>query len=121
MSSNRDDVKDFLVSRRARVRPEQVGLPAGANRRVEGLRRGEVAMLADVSVEYYCRLERGSLSGVSDGVLDAVARALLLDDAELDHLIDLARAANASPVRAGRRSSTPKTLRAASRSSSAHR
>jgi len=111
MSSNRDDVKDFLVSRRARVRPEQVGLPAGPNRRVEGLRRGEVAMLADVSVEYYSRLERGSLSGVSDSVLDAVARALLLDDAERDHLFDLARAANASPVRAGRRSSTPKTLR----------
>jgi len=111
MSSNRDDVKDFLVSRRARVRPEQVGLPAGPNRRVEGLRRGEVAMLADVSVEYYSRLERGSLAGVSDGVLEAVARALLLDDAERDHLFDLARAANASPVRAGRRSSTPKTLR----------
>lgn len=113
MSSNRDDVKDFLVSRRARVGPEQVGLPAGPNRRVEGLRRGEVAMLADVSVEYYSRLERGSLSGVSDSVLDAVARALLLDDAERDHLFDLARAANASPVRAGRRSSTPKTLRRA--------
>lgn len=68
-------------------------------------------MLADVSVEYYSRLERGSLAGVSDGVLDAVARALLLDDAERDHLFDLARAANVSPVRASRRSSTPKTLR----------
>ncbi|MFJ2979972.1 helix-turn-helix transcriptional regulator [Curtobacterium sp. NPDC087082] len=112
MSTNRDDVKDFLVSRRARVRPEQVGLPAGANRRVAGLRRGEVAMLADVSVEYYSRLERGSLSGVSEGVLHAIAGALLLDDAERDHLFDLARAANASPVRAARRrSTTPKTLR----------
>jgi transcriptional regulator with XRE-family HTH domain len=112
MSTNRDDVKDFLVSRRARVRPEQVGLPAGANRRVAGLRRGEVAMLADVSVEYYSRLERGSLSGVSESVLHAIAGALLLDDAERDHLFDLARAANASPVRAARRrSTTPKTLR----------
>ncbi|WP_139201916.1 helix-turn-helix transcriptional regulator, partial [Curtobacterium sp. MCBA15_016] len=92
MSTNHDDVRDFLVSRRARVRPEQVGLPAGANRRVAGLRRGEVAMLADVSVEYYSRLERGSLSGVSEGVLHAIAGALLLDDAERDHLFDLARA-----------------------------
>jgi transcriptional regulator with XRE-family HTH domain len=111
MSTNSEDVKDFLVSRRARVRPEQVGLPTGPNRRVAGLRRGEVAMLADVSVEYYSRLERGSLSGASDSVLHAVAGALLLDDAERDHLFDLARAANASPVRAGRRSTTPKTLR----------
>lgn len=111
MSTNRDDVKDFLVSRRARVRPEQVGLPAGGNRRVAGLRRGEVAMLADVSVEYYSRLERGSLAGVSDSVLFAIAGALLLDDAERDHLLDLARVANASPVRAHRRSTTPKTLR----------
>jgi len=112
VSTNHDDVKDFLVSRRARVRPEHVGLPAGANRRVAGLRRGEVAMLADVSVEYYSRLERGSLSGVSESVLHAIAGALLLDDAERDHLFDLARAANASPVRAARRrSTTPKTLR----------
>ncbi|ROP74515.1 helix-turn-helix transcriptional regulator [Curtobacterium sp. PhB115] len=111
MSTNRDDVKAFLVSRRARVRPDQVGLPAGPNRRVAGLRRGEVAMLADVSVEYYSRVERGSLAGVSDGVLSAIAGALLLDDAERDHLFDLARAANASPVRRSGRSSTPKTLR----------
>lgn len=113
MSTNRDDVKDFLVSRRARVRPEQVGLPSGPNRRVAGLRRGEVAMLADVSVEYYSRVERGSLAGVSDSVLHAIARALLLDDAERDHLFDLARAANTSPVRAQRRSSTPRVLRPA--------
>jgi len=111
MSTNREDVRDFLVSRRARVRPEQVGLPGGPNRRVAGLRRGEVAMLADVSVEYYSRLERGSLAGVSDGVLHAVAGALLLDDAERDHLFDLARAANASPVRGQRRAATPKALR----------
>ncbi|NQW92393.1 helix-turn-helix domain-containing protein [Curtobacterium sp. VKM Ac-2861] len=111
MSTNRDDVKDFLVSRRARVRPDQVGLPGGPNRRVAGLRRSEVAMLADVSVEYYSRLERGSLAGVSDGVLHAIAGALLLDDAERDHLFDLARAANASPVRGQRRAATPKTLR----------
>lgn len=112
-SANRDDVKDFLSSRRARVQPAQVGLPSGPNRRVAGLRRGEVAMLADVSVEYYSRVERGSLSGVSDGVLHAIAGALLLDEAEGAHLFDLARAANASPVRTRRRSSTPKTLRPA--------
>lgn len=111
MSTNRDDVREFLVSRRARVSPEQVGLPAGPNRRVAGLRRGEVAMLADVSVEYYSRVERGALAGVSDSVLHAIAGALLLDDAEREHLFDLARAANTSPARAKRRSSIPKVLR----------
>ena len=111
MSTNRDDVREFLVSRRARVRPDQVGLPAGPNRRVAGLRRGEVAMLADVSVEYYSRVERGALAGVSDGVLHAIAGALLLDDAERDHLFDMARAANTSPARARRRSPMPKVLR----------
>jgi len=111
MSTNRDDVREFLVSRRARVRPDQVGLPTGPNRRVAGLRRGEVAMLADVSVEYYSRVERGALAGVSDGVLHAIAGALLLDDAERDHLFDLARAANTSPVRARRRSPMPTVLR----------
>jgi transcriptional regulator with XRE-family HTH domain len=92
---NRDDVRDFLASRRARITPQQAGLPAfGGNRRVPGLRREEVAMLAGVSVEYYTRLERGKLGGVSENVLDALAHALQLDDAERTHLLDLARAAD---------------------------
>jgi transcriptional regulator with XRE-family HTH domain len=77
------DVRDFLASRRARLTPEQAGLPAyGGHRRVTGLRREEVALLAGVSVDYYSRLERGQLAGASEEVLDAVARALQLDDAE---------------------------------------
>lgn len=104
---NRADVRDFLMSRRGKVTPEQVGLPAGSGRRVAGLRRSEVAMLADVSVEYYAKLERGAIAGVSAGVLEAVARALQLDDAERAHLFDLARAADGIPNsgRARRRAS----------------
>lgn len=102
---NRAQVRDFLTSRRARVTPEQVGLPAGANRRVAGLRRSEVATLAGVSVEYYTRMERGTISGASPEVLDSLAKALRLDDAERAHLFDLAHAA--SPVaRPPRRRST---------------
>jgi transcriptional regulator with XRE-family HTH domain len=94
------DVAEFLTSRRARVTPEEAGLPSHGKRRVPGLRREEVASLAGVSVEYYKRLERGNLSGVSDMVLDALARALRLDDAERTHLFDLARAAGpAAPQR----------------------
>jgi transcriptional regulator with XRE-family HTH domain len=86
------EIKEFLVSRRARITPQQAGLPAyGGNRRVKGLRREEVAMLAGVSVDYYVRLERGNLSGASDSVLEGVARALQLDEAEHEHLFDLAR------------------------------
>jgi transcriptional regulator with XRE-family HTH domain len=93
---NRREVRDFLVSRRGKVTPEQVGLAAtGGTRRVTGLRRSEVAQLAGVSVEYYTQLERGSVRGASESVLDAVARALLLDEAERAHLFGLARAANA--------------------------
>src|SRR5947199_2173902 len=88
----RSEVREFLSSRRARITPEQAGLPAyGGNRRVKGLRREEVALLAGVSVDYYVRMERGSLAGASDGVLDAVASALQLDEAERDHLFHLAR------------------------------
>jgi transcriptional regulator with XRE-family HTH domain len=87
------DISEFLTSRRAKVTPEQAGLPSYGKRRVPGLRREEVASLAGVSVEYYKRLERGNLSGVSDLVLEALARALQLDDAERAHLFDLARAA----------------------------
>ncbi|MEU0514689.1 helix-turn-helix transcriptional regulator [Amycolatopsis sp. NPDC006125] len=88
----RTEIKEFLSSRRARITPERAGLPAyGGNRRVEGLRREEVALLAGVSVDYYVRMERGSLTGASDGVLDALASALQLDEAERDHLFHLAR------------------------------
>ena len=94
--NNQADVREFLTSRRAKVTPEQVGLPAGHGRRVKGLRRSEVATLAGVSVEYYTRIERGAIRGASSEVLDALSRALLLDDAERAHLFDLAHAA--SPV-----------------------
>ncbi|MGX6607936.1 helix-turn-helix domain-containing protein [Micromonosporaceae bacterium Da 78-11] len=91
---NRDEVKAFLSSRRARITPERAGLTSySRNRRVPGLRRSEVADLAGVSVEYYAQLERGNLAGASDSVLDALARALHLDEAEQAHLADLARAA----------------------------
>jgi transcriptional regulator with XRE-family HTH domain len=93
--THRDDVRDFLSSRRARLTPERVGLPAyGGNRRVPGLRREEVAMLAGMSVDYYIRLERGNLSGASDSLLESLSRALQLDEAEHDHLMDLSRRAN---------------------------
>ncbi|GGU15497.1 helix-turn-helix transcriptional regulator [Streptomyces coeruleorubidus] len=95
---NRDEVREFLTSRRAKITPAQAGLPAGTRRRVPGLRRSEVAALADVSVEYYAKLERGNLAGVSPAVLEAVARALQLDDAERAHLLHLAQAAEGSDV-----------------------
>ncbi|MEU4161459.1 helix-turn-helix transcriptional regulator [Actinoplanes sp. NPDC026670] len=99
--SVRDEIRDFLLSRRARLSPEQAGLPRHGERRVAGLRREEVAQLAGVSVEYYTRLERGNTRGYSDDVLAAVARALHLDDAEREHLFDLVHAANtrARPAR----------------------
>jgi transcriptional regulator with XRE-family HTH domain len=105
---NRSEIRDFLTTRRGKITPARAGLPDfGARRRVSGLRREEVAMLAGVSVDYYTRLERGNLSGVSDSVLEALARALHLDDAERAHLLDLARTANAtiSSVRSRRRTS----------------
>ncbi|MCX4451209.1 helix-turn-helix transcriptional regulator [Streptomyces sp. NPDC087866] len=95
---NREEVREFLTSRRAKITPEQAGLPSSSRRRVPGLRRSEVAALADVSVEYYSKLERGQLAGVSPAVLEAVARALQLDDAERAHLLNLARAADGSDV-----------------------
>ena len=108
--SNHDSVKEFLSSRRAKITPDKAGLPAyGGNRRVPGLRREEVAMLAGVSVDYYNRLERGNLQGVSESVLDSVAKALQLDEAEHAHLFDLARAANTSPAK--RRKASPQKVR----------
>src|SRR4051794_29153459 len=102
----RSEIREFLTSRRARITPEQAGLPSYGARRVPGLRREEVAVLAGVSVPYYTRLERGDMSGVSEGVLEALARALELDEAERVHLFDLARAAH--PTGAPKRRRAPK-------------
>src|SRR3954462_15514332 len=90
----RAEIREFLISRRAKVTPDDVGVFVAEDdvRRVPGLRREEVADLAGVSVDYYTQLERGDVDGASDGVLNAVARALQLDDAERLHLFDLARA-----------------------------
>jgi Helix-turn-helix domain len=109
---NRSEVREFLVSRRAKLTPDRVGLPSGSIRRVPGLRRSEVAA-AGVSVEYDAKLERGALAGASAGVLDAIARALQLDDAERAPLFDLARTAEgtAALVRPARRSSKQWTTR----------
>lgn len=107
-ADNRTEVRDFLATRRARITPEQAGLTAfGSNRRVPGLRREEVALLAGVSNDYYVRLERGNLAGVSDQVLDAIADALHLDEAERRHLRDLAVAAGPQRARRPRRSNRP--------------
>ena len=108
----RTEIREFLGTRRARITPEQGGLPVyGGNRRVKGLRREEVAMLAGVSVDYYVRMERGNLSGASDSVLDSLAGALQLDDAERDHLFALARQSRASSTRRPR--TPPMTVRPA--------
>ncbi|MCW3493338.1 helix-turn-helix transcriptional regulator [Microbacterium sp. SSM24] len=89
-------ITEFLTTRRAKLTPAQVGLPDfGGRRRVPGLRREEVALVAGMSAEYYKRLERGIATGVSEAVIDGVSRALQLDDAEHAHLNDLIRAANA--------------------------
>ncbi|MCX4580719.1 helix-turn-helix transcriptional regulator [Streptomyces sp. NBC_01571] len=92
----RADIRDFLATRRAKITPEQAGLPTSGRRRVPGLRREEVAVLAGVSTEWYTRLEKGHINGVSEDVLDAVAGALQLDDDERTYLFDLARAAQPS-------------------------
>ena len=108
--SNATEIREFLTSRRARISPDRAGLPMyGRRRRVSGLRREEVALLADISVEYYTRLERGNARGVSDEVLDAVSRALQLDEAERAHLLDLVRIANVE--RAPRRTPGPQSVR----------
>jgi transcriptional regulator with XRE-family HTH domain len=106
-----NEIRDFLTSRRAKITPDQAGLRAyGGRRRVAGLRREEVAMLAAISVEYYTQLERGNVRGVSDDVLDAIARALRLDDVERGHLFDLVHAAKQRPAR---RRAAPQRVRPA--------
>ncbi len=106
-AQHRAQVRDFLTSRRERITPEQAGLPAyGGNRRVKGLRREEVALLAGVSVDYYVRMERGNLAGASDAVLGGVATALQLDEAEREHLFALARAAGPATRRRRRPATT---------------
>ncbi|MCI1748139.1 MAG: helix-turn-helix transcriptional regulator [Acidipropionibacterium sp.] len=104
------EIRDFLMSRRARISPEEAGLPhIDDRRRVPGLRRGEVAVLAGVSVEYYTRLERGRLGGASPSVLDAIARVLQLDEDERAHLFDLARSVGPREPRATRSHSRKET------------
>ena len=95
----RNEVGEFLRSRRNRVTPEQAGIIGGGRRRVPGLRREEVATLANISVDYYAKMERGDLRGVAPEILEAVAQALRLDEAEIDHLHDLARSADPRPPR----------------------
>jgi len=107
---NHAEVREFLMTRRAKLSPEQAGLPAGPNRRVAGLRRSEVAMLAGVSVEYYAKLERGALAGASASVLEALCRALQLDETERTHLFDLARAADGIPLSGRPRRRTNKSM-----------
>lgn len=109
----RREIREFLMSRRARVTPEQAGLyvPEGDVRRVPGLRREEAADLAGVSADYYTQLERGDIDGASDSVLNAVARALRLDDAERLHLFHLARPEAAARLRSSRGSIRPSVQR----------
>jgi transcriptional regulator with XRE-family HTH domain len=96
----RSELREFLTTRRARITPDQTGLPwYGENRRVPGLRREEVALLTGVSVDYYTKLERGTAKGVSDEVLESLARALKLDEAERAHLFDLARSGATTSAR----------------------
>jgi transcriptional regulator with XRE-family HTH domain len=102
----RRELGQFLKSRRARLRPEDVGIQAYGRRRVPGLRREELGQLAGISVDYYVRLEQGRAGQPSEGVLDALARALRLDDAERAHLYDLSR-----PVRRRSRGPTPERVR----------
>ncbi|MGW5193971.1 helix-turn-helix transcriptional regulator [Kribbella sp. NPDC004138] len=107
-----NDLREFLTTRRARITPDQAGLPVyGANRRVAGLRREEVALLAGISVEYYTRLERGSAGSVSESVLDGLVHALQLDEAERDYLYRLVRTAATAATRAPRRTPGKKRVR----------
>jgi transcriptional regulator with XRE-family HTH domain len=107
----RGQIREFLSTRRAKASPKQAGLPVygGDRRRVSGLRREEVALLAGISSEYYTRLERGNATGVSESVIDGIAHALQLDEAERAHLLDLIR--TASTTRPPRRRPTSQRVR----------
>ena len=106
--SRKDDVREFLISRRANITPAKAGLPDfGEERRVPGLRREEVARLAGVSLDYYTQLERGNIRGASESVLNAISRALQLDDVEREHLFDLARTIPTTPATRSRSQTTP--------------
>ncbi|BAK36808.1 putative DNA-binding protein [Microlunatus phosphovorus NM-1] len=110
MTTKDENVRDFLSTRRAKITPDMAGLPTGSDvRRVPGLRREEVAILSGVSVDYYTRIEKGDLTGVSDEVLDAVARALHMTDDETAYLYDLARAVR-RPARARKRAKPSSTV-----------
>ena len=106
------EIQEFLTSRRGRITPEQAGVRSYGSgpRRVSGLRREEVASLAGVSIAYYTKLERGDASGVSDAVLEALSRALQLNDPERVHLFDLVRAQQPVP-RSRRRRTAPQKIR----------
>ncbi|WP_449373774.1 helix-turn-helix transcriptional regulator [Arthrobacter psychrolactophilus] len=108
---NKTELREFLTSRRAKIRPEDYGLPAGSSRRVPGLRREELAALAGVSVSWYTRLERGNAVGASDAVLDAIARTLRLGEIERRHLFDLTRGAHSGGPRPIRRRSPAPVIR----------
>jgi transcriptional regulator with XRE-family HTH domain len=108
---SKSQLQEFLTSRRARVKPEHVGLLPGTNRRVPGLRRGEVAQLAGVSVEYYTRMERGDVGSVSESIVNAIAGALVLDEAERAHLFDLIRTLDSSAAQPRRRRGRSLTVR----------
>lgn len=100
------EASDFIRKCRDRLTPAAANLLAGSNRRVPGLRREEVAMLAAISVDYYGQIERGDLVGVSDEVLLALANALQMDDAETAHLFHLAHAMQPRRVRSRRSAET---------------
>ncbi|MFC4950045.1 helix-turn-helix domain-containing protein [Pseudonocardia sp. GCM10023141] len=102
------ELGDFLRSRRSRLRPQDVGLEPGGRRKVPGLRREELALLAGLSTDYYQRMEQGRDVRPSDDILDALAGALNLDEEERGHLFTLAHAARRSP--AGRRHSAPERV-----------
>ncbi|OUM44272.1 helix-turn-helix domain-containing protein [Arthrobacter sedimenti] len=110
---NANDIREFLTTRRARITPDQAGLPVFGHRqrRVPGLRREEVALLAGMSTEYYVRLERGNAKGVSEAVLEGISQALRLDDAERTHLYDLVRTANQGAPQRRRGPARPQQVR----------
>ncbi|MDI5964798.1 helix-turn-helix transcriptional regulator [Streptantibioticus silvisoli] len=109
--SNSNLLGEYLRARRERIHPGDVGLPSDDNRRVPGLRREEVALLAGISADYYLRLEQGRNRNPSPAVLDSLARALDLDDAANEHLRRVAASRPSSTRRRRRRTSTPATIR----------